>query len=315
MNSLSPTAGKRTNRVMADTSLVSFLEDRRRPVESALRDSVDTLAADIPGSLAAAIRDAVMSGGKRIRPLLLVAGYEEAGAASTDPVYDLAASVELIHAYSLMHDDLPCMDDAPLRRGSPTAHILHGAPTAAVAGALLIPWAATRAYDASVSLGRSRDQARGIAAHLLEAAGAGGMIGGQALDLLGEGGSLDEGELAELHVLKTGALLGAALELGAMAAGAGRALLAALGSFGRDIGLAFQVTDDVLDATATADVLGKQPSDADRDKSTYVALMGVEGARAHARGLLERALAALDTAGLTAFRLRQLARFIVQRSR
>ena len=285
------------------------------PVESALRNSVDALAADIPGSLAAAVRDGVLSGGKRIRPLLLVAGYEEAGAVSTDRTYDLAASVELIHAYSLMHDDLPCMDDAPLRRGSPTAHMLHGAHTATAAGALLIPWAATRAYESSVALGRSRDQARGIAAHLLEAAGAGGMIGGQALDLLAEGRSLDEEGLVELHTLKTGALLGAALELGAMAAGAGRALLAALGSFGKDIGLAFQVTDDVLDATATADVLGKHPSDADRDKSTYVALLGVDGARAYARRLLERALAALDTAGLTAFRLRQLARFIVQRSR
>ena len=302
-------------RAMADASLPSFLEDRGKPVESALRDSVDALAVRVPASLAAAIRDGVMGGGKRVRPLLLVAAYEEAGGVSTGPVYDLAASVELVHAYSLMHDDLPCMDDAPLRRGRPTAHIIHGAPAAAAAGALLIPWAATRAYESSLALGRSESQARGITAHLLEAAGAGGMIGGQALDLLGEGRSLDERQLAELHDLKTGALLAAALELGAMAAGAGRALLAAMGSFGRDIGLAFQVTDDVLDATATADVLGKRPSDAERDKSTYVALMGVEGARAHARRLVERALAALDAAGLSASRLRQLARFIVQRSR
>ena len=300
---------------MADASLASFLEDRRRPVESALRSSVDALADFVPTSLVAAIRDGVMGGGKRIRPLLLVSAYEEVGVRSTAPVYDLAASVELVHAYSLMHDDLPCMDDAPLRRGNPTAHIVHGAHAATMAGVLLIPWAATRAYESSVALGRSETQARGIAAHLLEAAGAGGMIGGQALDLLGEGRSLDRHELAELHTLKTGALLAAALELGAMAAGAGRALLAALGRFGRDIGLAFQVTDDVLDATATADVLGKRPSDAERDKSTYVALMGVEGARAHSRRLVERALSALDSAGLTAFRLRQLARFIVQRSR
>ena len=303
------------SRAMADTSLASFLEVRRKPVESALRRSVEALADFVPASLASATRDGVMSGGKRIRPLLLVAAYEEVGAVSTDPVYDLAASVELVHAYSLMHDDLPCMDDAPLRRGRRTAHIVHGAHTAAAAGALLIPWAATRAYESSVALGRTEYEARGIASHLLEAAGAGGMIGGQALDLLGEKRSLDEEDLVELHTLKTGALLAAALELGAMAAGAGRALLAALGSFGRDIGLAFQVTDDVLDATATADVLGKRPSDAERDKSTYVALMGVEGARAHARRLVERALAALDAAGLTALRLRQLARFIVQRSR
>lgn len=300
---------------VAEASVTAFMEVCRQPVESALERSVDALASVAPRSVAAAVRDGVLGGGKRIRPLLLVAAYEEAGAVVEEPVYDLAASVEMIHAYSLMHDDLPCMDDAPLRRGSPTAHIVHGAGAATVAGVLLIPWAATRAYESSVALGRSENQARAVAVHLLEAAGAGGMIGGQALDLLGEGRSLDEHDLAELHTLKTGALLAAALEVGAMAAGAGRALLAALGSFGRDLGLAFQVTDDVLDATATEDVLGKRPSDAERDKSTYVALMGIEGARAHARRLVERALASLDGAGLSAFRLRELARFIVRRSR
>ena len=300
---------------MTEASMASFLEARRKPVEAALGRSVDALTSVTPPAIAAAVRDGVLSGGKRIRPLLLVAAYEEVGAVLDDPVYDLAASVEMIHAYSLMHDDLPCMDDAPLRRGSPTVHVVHGTHAVTVAGVLLIPWAATRAYESSVALGRSEHEARKIAAHLLEAAGAGGMIGGQALDLLGERRSLEEPDLVELHALKTGALLAAALEVGAMAAGAGRALLAALGSFGRDIGLAFQVTDDMLDATATAEVLGKRPSDAERDKSTYVALMGVEGARAYARRLVERALAALDAAGLTALRLRQLARFIIQRSR
>ena len=300
---------------MTEASMASFLEARRKPVEAALGRSVDALTSVTPPAIAAAVRDGVLSGGKRIRPLLLVAAYEEVGAVLDDPVYDLAASVEMIHAYSLMHDDLPCMDDAQLRRGSPTVHVVHGTHAATVAGVLLIPWAATRAYESSVALGRSENEARKIAAHLLEAAGAGGMIGGQALDLLGERRSLEEPDLVELHALKTGALLAAALEVGAMAAGAGRALLAALGSFGRDIGLAFQVTDDMLDATATAEVLGKRPSDAERDKSTYVALMGVEGARAYARRLVEGALAALDAAGLTALRLRQLARFIIQRSR
>lgn len=302
-------------RRMSETSVTAFMEAHRQPVESALEGSVGALASVAPPSVASALRDGVLGGGKRIRPFLLVAAYEEVAVVVDEPVYDLAASVEIMHAYSLMHDDLPCMDDAPLRRGTATAHIVHGADTAAVAGVLLIPWAATRAYESSVALGRSENQARAVAAHLLEAAGAGGMIGGQALDLLGEGRSLDEHDLAELHTLKTGALLAAALEMGAMAAGAGRAPLEALGNFGKDMGLAFQVTDDVLDATATTDVLGKRPSDAEHDKSTYVALMGVEGARAHARRLVERALASLDGAGLSAFRLRELARFIVQRSR
>lgn len=300
---------------MADHSLAAFLRSRRKPVERALHRSADVLAATLSPGLAAAVRAGVLSGGKRLRPILLVVAYEEVGALPSGPLYDLAASVELIHAYSLVHDDLPCMDDAPLRRGSATVHIVHGVETATVAGALLIPWAANQAYTASLALGRTESQARDIAAHLLEAAGAGGMIGGQALDLLGEGRSLDEGELAELHALKTGALLAASLEMGAMAAGAATELLAALGVFGQDVGLAFQVTDDVLDATATADVLGKRPSDAQMHKSTYVALLGVEGARARARGLVARAMAALDRAGLAAPRLRQLARYIVERTR
>lgn len=300
---------------MADPSLAALLETRRKPVERALHRSADALSDTIPPALGAAVRHGVMSGGKRLRPILLVVAYEEVGASPTRPVYDLAASVELVHAYSLVHDDLPCMDDAPLRRGSRTVHTVHGVAAATTAGAVLIPWAARQAYMASLALGLSDDRAREIAAHLLEAAGAGGMIGGQALDLLGEERSLDEGELAELHALKTGALLTASLEMGAMAAGAATELLLALGAFGRDLGLAFQVADDVLDATASADVLGKRPSDAEMHKSTYVALMGVDGARAHARRLVARALAALDQAGLAAPGLRGLARFVVERRR
>ena len=300
---------------MADLPFAAFLQSRREPVERALRRSADALAAIVSPSLGAAVRAGVLSGGKRLRPILLVVAYEEVGARPARPLYDLAAAVEFIHAYSLVHDDLPCMDAAPLRRGSPAVHIVHGVETATLAGALLIPWAASQAYTASLALGRTEDQARDIAAHLLEAAGAGGMIGGQALDLLGENRSLDECELARLHALKTGALLAASLEMGAMAAGAETELLGALGVFGRDIGLAFQVADDVLDATATAEVLGKRPSDAEMHKSTYVALLGVEGARAHARTLVARALAALDRVGLAAPRLRQLARFVVERGR
>jgi len=308
-------AGTTGGRTVADRSLAAFLQARRKPVERALRRSVDALASGVSPSLGAAVRAGVLSGGKRLRPILLVVAYEEVGAPPAGSLYDLAAAVELIHAYSLVHDDLPCMDDAPLRRGSPTVHTVHGIGTATAAGALLIPWAARQAYAASRALGRTEEQARDIAAYLLEASGAGGMIGGQALDLLGEGRSLDEGELVELHALKTGALLAASLVMGAMAAGAADDRLVALGVFGKDIGLAFQVTDDVLDATATAEVLGKRPSDAEMRKSTYVALLGVEGARAHARRLVARAMAALDRAGLAAPRLRQLARYIVERRR
>ena len=152
-------------------------------------------------------------------------------------------------------------------------------------------------------------------ATLLEAAGAGGMIGGQALDLLAEGASLSEEELAGVHGLKTGALLAASLEMGAMAVGASEDALEAVEGFGRALGLAFQVMDDVLDATGSAAVLGKLPSDADFEKSTYVLLLGVEGARERAASLVAEGLAALDAAGLAAPRLRQLARFVIERRR
>ncbi|MYJ17529.1 MAG: hypothetical protein F4106_05695 [Gemmatimonadetes bacterium] len=191
----------------------------------------------------------------------------------------------------------------------------HGVAVATAAGAALIPWAAAWALEAAMRLARTDDEARRIVATLLEAAGAGGMIGGQALDLLAEGASLTEGELAGVHGLKTGALLAASLEMGAMAAGASAEELAAVGEFGRHLGLAFQVMDDVLDATGSAEVLGKLPSDADFGKSTYVLLLGVDGARERAASLVDRGLAALDAAGLAAPMLRSLASFVIERSR
>lgn len=298
-----------------DLSFAAWLDDRRRRIEAGMRRCMDEMAAVVPAGLLPAVEAGVMSGGKRLRPLLLATAYEETGGRPGDSLYDLSVSVELIHAYSLIHDDLPCMDDAPLRRGRPTVHVVHGVRTATFAGAVLIPCAASWAYGSARALGCTDASARDIAALLLEAAGAGGMIGGQALDLLSEGRSLTEEELATLHGLKTGALLSAPLEMGAMASGAEDSALRAIRTYGRELGLAFQVMDDVLDATGSADVLGKRPSDAEREKSTYVGLLGVDGARGRARELIARGLAALDAAGMAAPRLRQLARFVIQRKR
>ena len=300
---------------MSEQDLKAFMQAHRMHVEEALRRSLDGLAAVVEPDVCAAAEDGVLSGGKRLRPILLATTCTELGGASSDALYDLAASVEIIHAYSLIHDDLPCMDDAPLRRGRPTVHISHGVRTATAAGAALIPWAAAWAWESALKLGRSAAEARDIVEVLLQAAGAGGMIGGQALDLAAEGESLSQDELATLHGLKTGALLTASLEMGAMAAGASREARAAVRSFGRNLGLAFQVMDDVLDATGSAEVLGKRPSDADFAKSTYVLLLGVDGAREQARSLVARGLAVLDAAGLDAPRLRQLARFVIERKR
>lgn len=298
-----------------DLSFAAWLDDRRQRIEAGMRRCLDEMAAVVPDGLLPAVEGGVMSGGKRLRPLLLATAHEETGGEPGDSLYDLSASVELIHAYSLIHDDLPCMDDAPLRRGKPTVHVAHGVHTATYAGAVLIPWAAAWAYGSARAAGCTTSGARDITAHLLEAAGAGGMIGGQALDLLSEGRSLTEEELATLHGLKTGALLAASLEMGAMASGAGEGALRAIGSYGRALGLAFQVMDDVLDATESADVLGKRPSDAELEKSTYVGLLGVDGARRRAEELIARGLASLDAAGLAAPRLRQLAGFVIQRKR
>ena len=287
----------------------------RSKIESALERALVELSRVLPPDLSQVARAGVASGGKRLRPMLTVAAYDELGGPPTEPVYDLAASVELIHAYSLMHDDLPCMDDAPLRRGAPTPHVVYGVASTALAGAALIPWAAARAYDAAVAVGRAPSEAAGIVVRLLEAAGAGGMIGGQVLDLLAEGRTLDEEELAALHSLKTGALLAASLEVGAMAAAADDQSVAAVRAFGQALGLAFQVMDDVLDATASSQALGKRPSDAAMAKSTYVALLGVAGATERGRQLVAQADAALDAARLPAPQLRRLARFVIERRR
>ena len=292
-------------------------------VEAALARALEALEEVLPSvlspddaaELSVAVRHGVSGGGKRLRPVLCSAAYAACGGEHTDAVYDLAASLEMIHAYSLMHDDLPCMDDAALRRGRATTHREHGETLTMRAGAVLIPAAALQALTAARRLGAPEERAREVALRLLEAAGAGGMVGGQWLDLLGEGRSLGAEELDGLHRRKTGALLAASLVVGATAAGAAPALVQALEAYGRAIGLAFQIADDILDATASADVLGKNPSDVELDKSTYVTLYGLDEARARARVQVDAALTALASAGIDAPPLEALARYVVERGR
>ena len=306
---------------MPERSFRRFLAERGAEVEVSLRRCLAGLEAVVPAGVAAAVEDGLLGGGKRLRPILLVTACEELGGPTGRAVHDLSASVEMIHAYSLMHDDLPCMDDAPLRRGRPTAHVAHGAPAATAAGGALIPWAAAWAFRSALRIGRTPEEARAIVELLLRAAGAGGMIGGQAVDLAAEGRSLadaaahGEEALARLHGMKTGALLAASLEMGALAARAGDALVDSMRRFGTRLGLAFQVMDDVLDATGSAEVLGKRPSDSEHGKFTYVRILGVEGARDRARALVDRAVAALEATARPAPRLRELARFVIERRR
>ncbi len=300
---------------MTDFDLRSFLASEGSRVEAALERAVASLEPSLSTELGSAVRHGVMGGGKRLRPILCVTAYRACGGAAEEAAYDLGASLEMIHAYSLMHDDLPCMDDAALRRGEPTTHKLHGEAATIRAGAALIPAAALQALRAGQALECGAEHAPRLATALMAAAGAGGMVGGQWLDLLGEGQALGAEELGALHRRKTGALLAASLELGALGAAAPEAVVESLRVYGRAIGLAFQIADDLLDATQDAETLGKNPSDAELDKSTYVALYGLEGAREAAAEQVDTAIAALESGGIEAPALVALARYIVEREK
>lgn len=300
-----------------DFDLARWLDRETAAAERALRRAVDAARRGLPDEVAGALAHGVLGGGKRLRPVLCAAAYRACGADGEDDdvLYDMAVSVELIHAYSLLHDDLPCMDDAELRRGRPATHRVHGVEATIRAGLALIPWAILQALRGARGLGRSEATARAVARELARAAGAGGMVGGQVLDLQGEGRRLDGDELGRLHRLKTGALLRASLRMGARAAEAPAEVLAALNGYGEAVGLAFQITDDVLDATASAAELGKKPSDGMLEKSTYVSLYGLDEARRRGENQVARALAFLERGGVDAPPLWALARYVTERRR
>jgi farnesyl diphosphate synthase len=253
-----------------------------------------------PAALVDAMRYAVLDGGKRLRPLLVLAAHEavatEAGQGA-EAALRAACAVELIHAYSLVHDDMPCMDNDVLRRGKPTVHVRFGEASALLAGDALqaLAFEFLTPEDGSVDC---TTQAR-LCSLLARAAGSGGMAGGQAIDLARVGHRLSESELREMHQLKTGALLQGSVLMGAHCGKPDAQALAALGEYGAAIGLAFQVVDDILDVTADSSTLGKTAGkDADNDKPTYVSLMGLAPSQAYAQKLLAQAQQALQRSGL-----------------
>lgn len=268
---------------------------------------------DLAPPVGDAICYALLGEGKRLRAILLLAAYEAVG--GTGDASELAAAVEVVHAYSLVHDDLPCMDDDDMRRGRPTVHKVHGVNAATAAGLAMVPLAAFAADRAAQALGLGPAERGAIVRELMRASGAGGMIGGQLLDLEGEGHSLSLDQLERIHRAKTGALIVASVLLGGIAARATPAQLDALRRYGAAIGLAFQIADDVLDVTGTTDQLGKTAGrDIELNKSTYPALLGVEGAIARADALVEEACDALAAEGVLTPVFEHLARFIVSRS-
>ena len=262
------------------------------------------------------IRYSLLGEGKRLRPTLVFAAHEALGGTGSGGVAELAAAVEVVHAYSLVHDDLPCMDDDDLRRGRPTAHRAFDVPRATRAGYQMVALAARVLAHGLDALRLSETRQREIALELFRAAGAGGMIGGQALDLEAEAKTLPRAELEEVHRRKTGALIAASCVIGGLAAGEemGQGPIEALRAYGDAIGLAFQIADDVLDATATSDQLGKTAGkDAARAKATFVTLLGVGAARAEAERLAAQAVDQLRQAGLVSPTLVEIAHYIVTR--
>ncbi|MFN3887575.1 MAG: polyprenyl synthetase family protein [Aquabacterium sp.] len=274
-------------------------------VEAALDRWVPTEA---PARLGEAMRYGVLDGGKRLRALLVQAAAEAVGACRTEAGAEAAlraaCAVELIHAYSLVHDDMPCMDNDVLRRGKPTVHVAYGEACAMLAGDAMQALA-FEVLTPEEGEGAGVDpalQAR-LVRLLARASGESGMAGGQAIDLASVGHALDEATLRDMHQRKTGALLRASVQMGAACGGipADTPAWAALTAYGHAMGLAFQIVDDVLDATQGSDKLGKTAGkDADANKPTYVSLLGLDGARAEADGLLQQALDALTASGLPA---------------
>lgn len=297
----------------AGFDLPGWMQPHLARVEAALSDWVDAQA---PAGLGEAMRYAVLDGGKRLRPLLVLAAAEAVGAGASPAALRAACAIELIHAYSLVHDDMPCMDNDVLRRGKPTVHVQFGQAQALLAGDALqsLAFELLTPTDASVPAA-VQAQCVGL---LARASGYWGMAGGQAIDLASVGQRLDETQLRQMHRLKTGALLLCSVQLGAACGGPlAPQAQAALARFGQALGLAFQVVDDILDVTADSAVLGKTAGkDAAADKPTYVALMGLQAAQRHADELAQEALQALTDTGLpepALQALRGLAAMVVRR--
>ena len=291
-------------------SLDTALDTLRARSEAALDRLLPPAGLPVAG-LADAMRYAALGGGKRLRAALVYTAGEAVGA-DLDPLDAPAVAVELIHAYSLVHDDLPAMDDDDLRRGKPTCHRVYGEATAILAGDAL----QSLAFEVLAAAPALTPAARlAMVRELAVAGGVRGMAGGQALDLAAEGRQLSVAELETVHRGKTGALIAASVRMGALAVlAADDPLLAALTDYGQALGLCFQIQDDILDVEGDTATLGKTAgADVARGKATYPALLGLDGARDRAGQAHARAVAALAPLGAAAARLRQLTDFALQR--
>jgi geranylgeranyl diphosphate synthase type II len=291
--------------------LERYLSDRKQLVEAALQQHLDRCEG-APATMRAAMAYSLMAGGKRLRPILALAACEAVGGKSEDAI-DAGCAVEMIHTYSLIHDDLPAMDDDDFRRGRPTAHKKFGEAIAILSGDAL----QAEAFRVLAQRRKGREaQVADVVFELARAAGAVGMVGGQVIDIEATGKKISVEELEHLHRGKTGELLLVSVRAGARMGGADADAMERLTVYGRALGLAFQIVDDVLDVTADLQTLGKDPgSDREAGKTTFVDLLGVDGAKARAKSVMDEGLAALAAFGEKAEALRALARYTVERDR
>ena len=293
-------------------NIKNYLEQKRNDVDRFL-DSVMPSATTPPATLHDSMRYSLMAGGKRVRPILAMAAAEAVGQPAPG-LMPIACSLELIHTYSLIHDDLPAMDNDDFRRGKPTNHKVYGDAMAILAGDALL----TMAFDlcSNPNLMKGCDPARQVRLIQELAYGSGnvGMVGGQVFDIQAENKDIDLTTLQNIHKHKTGMLIRAAVRMGAIAAGATDRQLDDLTSYAEDVGLAFQIADDVLNVTGTREELGKNPNtDAERGKKTYPTFYGAEGARKLADDCVARAIARLSQFGPAAEPLREIALYITSR--
>jgi geranylgeranyl diphosphate synthase, type II len=289
--------------------LKTYLADRAALVDAAM-DAYLPTKEDCPSSIHDAMRYAIFGGGKRLRPVLCLAAAEACGGETADALAP-ACAVEMMHTYSLVHDDLPAMDNDDLRRGRPTCHKVYGEGMAVLCGDALLTEAFLVLSQTPVT---KRYGTRDYVAELAESGGSRKLIGGQVMDLEGEGNKLTKRELVRIHEAKTAALLTTSLRLGAMTANAKPAKLEALSIFGHNLGLAFQVIDDILDVTQSTEVLGKTAGkDQAAEKATYPAIMGLDASRKEAAKLTKAALDSLKPLRKKGARLEEIVAYLFKR--
>lgn len=291
--------------------MMGLWQDRKGFIEKQLVHELERTV-EIEETLSASMRYSLLAGGKRLRPVLLMAAADAVGAKGTDFV-TTGCAIEMIHTYSLIHDDLPAMDNDDYRRGRKTNHKVYGDGMAVLAGDALL----TLAFEVILRQeGVSNDTLVRVVREISTAAGASGMVGGQALDLVSEGKKIDMKTLRAMHMGKTGALFRASIRSGAILGGASKGQLLALTDYAEHFGLAFQITDDILDVTGDETLIGKPVgSDVRNDKSTYVTLTSLKRARELASDAVQNALRSLDSFGKKADFLRDLVSYLVNREK